>query len=235
MPRVDLNIDLGELPGEPEALFALASTANVACGGHAGDLASMERAIALATTHGAAIAAHPSYPDREGFGRRTIAMDPAAIAASIEAQCGALAAVAARLGASVARMKPHGALYHDASREMAIADAVIEGALRGLAIDPAALTIVGPPVSLLRDRALARGMKYAREGFADRGYRADGSLVPRSEPGALIADPEAAAGQALDLARSGAVDTLCVHGDTKGAVAIAARVREALVAAGLLG
>lgn len=231
---MDLNIDLGELPGEPDELFAIATTANVACGGHAGDSASMERAIGLALAHGAAIAAHPSYPDREGFGRKTIAMEPSAIQASIEGQCAALAAIAKRLGAAVARVKPHGALYHDASRDPAIAAAVVEGAARGLGIEARDLTIVGPPTKFLRDAAMARGAAYARESFADRGYRADGSLVPRSEPGALITDPDAAARQAIAIARSGDVETICVHGDTQGAVAIARRVREALAAEGHL-
>lgn len=229
---IDLNVDLGELPDEPEELFAIAATANIACGGHAGDDRSMDRAVARALAAGTRIAAHPSYPDREGFGRKTMAIEPAALAAAVEAQCAALAAVARRLGASVSRVKPHGALYHDAARDPALAAAVIEGAARGL--DSRDLTIVGPPGQHLAAEAARRGLVYAREGFADRGYRADGSLIPRTQPGALITDPDAAARQALALARSGDVETLCVHGDTAGAVAIASRVRAALEEAGLL-
>ena len=234
MASIDLNVDLGELPAEPAELFSLATTANIACGGHAGDTASMERAVTRALAHGTRIAAHPSYPDREGFGRKTMSLAPAAIEVAVEAQCRALADVVRRLGATVTRVKPHGALYHDASKDAAIAAAVIDGALRGLGVAVADVTIVGPKASFLAAEARRRGASYAREGFADRGYRADGSLVPRSEPGALITDPEAAARQALDLSRSGTIETLCVHGDTEDAVAIAARVRAVLAEAGLL-
>ncbi|MFT3767124.1 MAG: LamB/YcsF family protein [Minicystis sp.] len=234
MSSIDLNVDLGELPEEPAELFALATTANVACGGHAGDAASMERALARAIAHETRIAAHPSYPDRAGFGRKSMAMEPAAIEAAVAAQCAALAAVAKQVGATVTRVKPHGALYHDAARDAAIAAAVIGGSLRGLGVAAGEVVIVGPPTGSLVAEARRRGAAYAREGFADRGYREDGSLVPRSEPGALITDPEAAARQALTLARSGTIETLCVHGDTKDAVAIATRVRGALAEAGLL-
>lgn len=235
MSTIDLNIDLGELPGEPAELFTLATTANIACGGHAGDAASMERAVGLALARGVRLAAHPSYPDRPGFGRKSMNLDPAAIGAAVEAQCAALADVARHLGATVARVKPHGALYHDAARDPAIAAAVIDGALRGLGVAAEAVVIVGPPSGSLLTEAGRRGAGYAREGFADRGYREDGSLVPRSEPGALLTDPEAAARQALALAASGTIETLCVHGDTRDAVAIATRVRAALAGAGILG
>ncbi|APR85234.1 Lactam utilization protein LamB [Minicystis rosea] len=234
MASIDLNVDLGELPAEPAELFSLATTANIACGGHAGDEASMERSISRAIAQGTRIAAHPSYPDRAGFGRKTMSLAPAAIEHAVEAQCRALADVARRLGATVTRVKPHGALYHDAGKDAAIAAAVIDGALRGLGIAAAEATIVGAPTSFLHTEAERRGAAYAREGFADRGYRADGSLVPRSEPGALLTDPEAAAQQALTLARSGTIETLCVHGDTEDAVSIATRVRAALTEAGLL-
>lgn len=234
MGPIDLNIDLGELPDEPPELFALATTANVACGGHAGDAASMERALLRATAHGTRIAAHPSYPDRAGFGRKSLPMDAAAIGAAVEAQCAALAAIAQRLGCPLRRMKPHGALYHDAARDASIAAAVIAGAIRGFGAAAGEIVIVGPNAGSLQTEATRLGASYAREGFADRGYRPDGSLVPRSEAGALIIDPEAAARQALALARSGTIETLCVHGDTHGAVAIAARVRVALAEAGLL-
>jgi UPF0271 protein len=233
MPSIDLNVDLGELPDEPAELFAIATTANIACGGHAGDDATMERAVARALASGARIAAHPSYPDREGFGRTSMKLAPEAIAATVEAQCAAIAAIARRLGAAVTRVKPHGALYHDANHDGAIAAAVIEGAARGLGVAMEALTVVGPPAGALRDEAARRGAAYAREGFADRGYRADGTLVPRTQAGALITDPEAAAQQAIALAQGGTIETLCVHGDTKDAVAIAARVRRALEEAGL--
>jgi UPF0271 protein len=234
MSPVELNVDLGELPGEPAELFALATTANVACGGHAGDTASMARAISFSMTRGTRVAAHPSYPDRAGFGRTSLAMDPAALAASVEAQCAALAAIARKLGYPVTRVKPHGAVYHDAARDPALAAAVLEGAARGLGVAAADLVVTGPPQGALLAAAKRAGAAYVREGFADRAYRADGTLVPRSEAGALITDPEAAARQALALARSGTIETVCVHGDTRDAVAIASRVRDALAGAGLL-
>ena len=234
MPTVELNIDLGELPGEPAELFGLATTVNLACGGHAGDKASMARALSFAMARGTKVAAHPSYPDREGFGRTSVAMDPAAIGAAVEAQCAALQALARRLGFPVGMVKPHGALYHDAAGSPAIAAAVIEGAARGLAVDLKALTVIGPPRGALLYEALRRGARYAREGFADRAYRPDGTLVPRSEAGALLTSPEACARQAMGLASAGLIETLCVHGDSEGAVEIASRVRDALAGAGML-
>lgn len=234
MPQVDLNIDLGEKPGEPAELFALATVANVACGGHAGDQASMARAVSFAMTRGTRLAAHPSYPDREGFGRTTMAIAPADLAASIEQQCAALQAIARKLGYPAAMVKPHGALYHDAARDPAIAAAVLDGAAHGLGLPASELTVVGPPRGALLEEARRRGARYAREGFADRAYQADGALVPRSQPGALVTDPAACARQALALAGSGGLETICVHGDTPDAVAIAARVRDALAQAGSL-
>jgi len=207
---VTLNIDLGELPDEPEELYRLATVVNIACGGHAGDEASMRRAVALARASGARIAAHPSYPDRENFGRKTMAMEPEALARSIDDQCRALAAIAG----SLELVKPHGALYHDLARDPALA-AVVLRPLGNVAI-------VGPP-----------GAPYATitEGFADRGY--DGEhLKPRGTPGALIEDPARAAEQALSLV--GRVQTICVHGDTPNAVPIASAVRAALARAGVL-
>ena len=233
-PQVDLNIDLGELPGEPAELFALATVANVACGGHAGDRASMARAVSFALTRGTRVAAHPSYPDRDGFGRTTMAITPADLAAAVEAQCAGLQAIARKLGYPVAMVKPHGALYHDAARDPAIAAAVLDGAAHGLGVPAAELTVIGPPRGALLDEALRRGARYAREGFADRAYAGDGTLLPRSQPGALITDPGACARQALALVSAGGLETLCVHGDTPDAVAIAVRVRDALVQAGLL-
>jgi UPF0271 protein len=234
MAPVELNIDLGEMPGEPAELFALATVVNVACGGHAGDAASMARAISFAMTRGTKLAAHPSYPDRAGFGRATMTIAPEDLAAAVDQQCAALQAVARKLGYPAAAMKPHGALYHDAARDPSIAAAVMDGVVRGLGIAASELVVVGPPRGALLDVALRRGARYAREGFADRAYRDDGTLVPRSEPGALLTDPDACARQALALVGAGGIETLCVHGDTPGAVAIAARVRDALAQAGAL-
>ncbi len=245
-PRaVALNVDLGELADEPEDLYRLATVVNVACGGHAGDAASMARAIALARASGAEIAAHPSYPDRAGFGRTSMALSPAALEEAIAEQCAALQTIATGVAAAgvmagphvaaerrVRAVKLHGALYHDAAKDPAIAAAVMSGASRGLGIQD--VTWIGPARGELRERARAAGLAYVREGFADRGVLPDGSLVPRGRPGALVEEPERAAAQALALARAGIVDTLCVHSDTPNAVAIARAVRAALDAEGLL-
>jgi UPF0271 protein len=161
-------------------------------------------------------------------------MAPADLAVSVDEQCAALQAIARRLGYPAAMVKPHGALYHDSARDPAIAAAVIDGAARGLGLPAAEMTVVGPPRGALLEEALRRGARYAREGFADRAYQSDGTLVPRSRPGALVTDPGACARQALALAGSGGLETICVHGDTPDAVAIAARVRDALAQAGAL-
>jgi 5-oxoprolinase (ATP-hydrolysing) subunit A len=232
VPAVELNIDLGELPGEPAELYALATVVNIACGGHAGDVASMARALSFALARGARVAAHPSYPDRAGFGRVSLALSPEALRESVEEQCAALAKIARRLAYPVAAVKPHGALYHDAARDPALAAAVVEGALRGLSAS--AVTVVGPPAGALADEARSRGLAYAREGFADRAYRPDGSLVPRTEAGALLTQVQACVRQAIALASSGRVETLCLHGDTPGALDLARAVRGALEQAGLL-
>lgn len=219
-----LNIDLGELPDEPEALWALAELANVACGGHAGDDRSMANACALAKRHQTALGAHPSYEDRENFGRRSLAIPVAELEESVRRQCERLVAIARQQGVEVTHVKPHGALYHDAANDPALARAVIAAARAAIG-SPA---IVGPPGSKLLEAAREAGLAALAEGFADRGYRPDGTLVPRTEEGALLTRPEEAAAQARHLADSGRFDTLCVHSDTLGAVAIARAVREAL-------
>jgi UPF0271 protein len=225
---VAINIDLGEFPDEPHELYGFATVANLACGGHAGDADSMRHAVEAALRSGARIAAHPSYPDRSGFGRVRMTMPPSELRASIASQCRALAEIVARLGASISAVKPHGALYH-AARAEDVAEALLEGVNDALGRVP----IVGEPFGALEREALRAGFAYLREGFADRGYR-DGSLVPRGEAGALIQDPKAAAAQAVELAVRGDVQTVCVHGDTPRAVAIAEAVFEALRARGLL-
>jgi UPF0271 protein len=213
---VSLNVDLGELPDEPEELYSLATVVNIACGGHAGDEASMTRSVALARRYGARIAAHPSYPDRAGFGRKTMAIAPDALGRSIAEQCRALAAIAGEL----TLVKPHGALYHDLAKKPELVEPFLA------AVGDA--TVVGPPRSPLAERT-----KFVAEGFADRGYDGD-TVLARGTPGALIEDPAAAAKQALTLVARGEVQTICVHGDTPNAVAIARAVREALRDAGAL-
>jgi UPF0271 protein len=220
-----LNIDLGELPDEPEALYALAHIANVACGGHAGDDHSMARAVALCAAGGTALGMHPSYPDREGFGRRECEMLPAALEATVAEQCGRLVTIARRGGVPVAYAKAHGALYHAATRDLVTARALVAGARRAAGDD---IIWIGAAGGALARVAADAGLAFAREAFADRATRPDGSLVPRGEPGAVIADEAAAVAQALALARRGDVDTVCLHGDTTGAVALARAVRAAL-------
>jgi len=228
---VSLNIDLGELPDEDEDLVRLATMVNIACGGHAGDASTMERTITRAMDAGARIAAHPSYPDREGFGRKTMGIEPDVLARSIAEQIGALVRIAARLGAEVVAVKPHGALYHDAARDPRVAAAFFAGMEEALARP---VRVVGPPRGELLRLSRERGWPYLREGFADRAYQSDGTLVPRSAPGALLEDPLVASEQAARLAASGEYDTLCVHGDTQGAAHIARSVREKLAASGRL-
>jgi UPF0271 protein len=223
--RVLLNIDLGELPDEPEPLYAFAHLANIACGGHAGDDASMRRAVQLCQERGARVGAHPSYPDRDGFGRRPFAIAPEALRASVLEQCARLAEIARPLGAAVAFVKPHGALYHAATEERALAEAVVGAAGEALG---AAVVVVGAARGELGAAAARAGLGYAREGFADRAARADGSLIARGQSGALVIDPGVCAERARALASRGDVETVCVHGDTPGAVSIARAVRAAL-------
>ncbi|AKF08179.1 5-oxoprolinase subunit PxpA [Sandaracinus amylolyticus] len=223
-----LNVDAGEMESEPEALWAIAHALNVACGGHAGDARSMERVLRACREHHVRAGAHPSYPDREGFGRRRIALATEALETSIAAQCRALRVVAERVGIAIEHAKLHGALYHDAAKDPSIAAACV----RAIRAELGPVAILGPGDSALEHAARGAGGSYEREGFADRGMRADGSLIPRGQPGALIEDPVRAAGQARALATSGDVDTICVHGDTPGALAIARAVRETLDALG---
>jgi UPF0271 protein len=227
-----LNIDAGEHDDEPDALYAVADLVNIACGGHAGDARSMERVLRACKAYATLAGAHPSFEDREGFGRRELAVDARAVGVGVLRQCRALRDVAERVGVEIRYLKPHGALYHAANRRDDLAVALLEGAREGLEGLSPATTIIGPPEGALRRAARALGLRFAREGFADRGMRPDGTLVPRGEPGALLTDPEVARAQARRLITSGAYDTLCVHGDTDGAVAIARAVRSELDAAG---
>lgn len=216
-----MNLDAGEHADEPEELWALFDVLNIACGGHAGDASSMDRVVRWCVASQRGIGAHPSYPDRVGFGRRSLVIEPAELTATLTEQCLSLSEIARQHGRAVAYVKPHGALYHDAATRPAIAEAVVAAAR---AIGD--VTVIGPPAGALRDAATAQGLRYASEGFADRRMRADGSLVPRTEPGALLTEPTAAAEQARALADR--VDTICLHADTPGALAIASAVHKAL-------
>jgi UPF0271 protein len=219
---VDLNIDLGELPGEPDELYALSTVVNVACGGHAGDAASMKRAVNLALRYGARIAVHPSYPDREQFGRARMAIPADMLYESIIEQIAALRQIAAEAGSALWGAKAHGALYHAATDDPQLAAALLDAIV---AACPDGLVIIGPPWGHLETASRARQLRYAREGFADRSYDEQGRLIPRGAPGDILVDPSVCAEQALRLARSGTDETICVHGDTPHAVAIEAKRR----------
>jgi len=225
---IDLNCDAGEGCGPEAELVAWVTSVNVACGLHAGDPVTARRTVELAAAAGVAVGAHPGFPDREGFGRRALALAPREVADLVAYQVGALWGICRAAGVRLCHVKPHGALYHLAARDDGVAEAVV-GAVR--AVDPS-LLVVAPPGSALVAAAARAGLRAVREGFADRAYAPDGSLLPRHEPGAVIASPGQAAEQACRLARSGAVDTLCVHGDHPHAAAVARAVRTALEAAG---
>ncbi len=224
MRRVRLDVDLGELPDEPEALYAAAHLVNVAAGGHAGDDASMRRACRLALRYGAEIGAHPSYPDRPHFGRRSMPLPRAALQSTLRAQLAALGQAALAEGARVTHLKAHGALYHDAARDPSVAEVLIETALESLG----APAILAPPRAALADAAEEAGLVVLVEGFADRGLGPDGALLPRAAPGAMLDDVQAVRAQALRLRGEGVYDVLCVHGDGPRAAELARAVREAL-------
>lgn len=235
--RVDLNADLGERSdGADAALLALVSSANIACGWHAGGATMMQQCVAWALARGVAIGAHPSFPDRDNFGRTEMRLPAQDIHSGVLYQIGALAAIAAARGARLAHVKPHGALYNMAARDAALADTIV-AAVR--AFDPA-LAVFGLAGSELVAAARRAGLRAVEEVFADRGYQADGSLVPRGRPGALIGDEERALAQTLHMVRDGkvrAVDgswvavtahTVCLHGDGAHALAFARRIRARL-------
>ncbi len=244
--RVDLNCDMGESfgryrLGQDAAMLDVVTSANVACGLHAGDPLVMQRTVAEAAARGVAIGAHPSFPDRQGFGRRFMDLTSDEIEAFVLYQLGALAGFARVAGTRLVHVKPHGALYNWVAKDRESATAIA----RAVAAFDATLTIVTLPGLALAQVAREHGLRVAREGFADRAYQADGSLVPRSEPGAVIHDPAQAAARAVQMVTQGAIqtidgvtipleiDTLCVHGDTPGAVGIAAELRDALEASGV--
>ena len=229
---IDLNSDVGEgfgaWPGGPDAaLMPLLTSVNVACGFHAGDPSIMRRTCARAVEHGCVIGAQVSYPDIVGFGRRFIDMHPDDLADAVVYQLGALEAFARTAGSAVRYVKPHGALYNAIVTNQAQAAAVARAAHQ---VD-SSLAVMGLPGSAIQRACRTLGLRFVTEGFADRGYTSEGTLVSRSEPGALITDPPQAASHALALATAG-VESVCVHSDTPGAVAILDAVAQALAAAG---
>jgi UPF0271 protein len=218
---VDLNADLGEEVTDDAALLAVVTSANVACGYHAGSVAIMRAVCEEAAARGVSVGAQVSYDDREHFGRVARDVPHAVLRAQVADQVGTLAELAATAGTTVRYVKPHGALYHRVIDDEEQADAVLAGS--------ADLPVLGMPGALL-DAAAAAGRTVWHEGFPDRGYGADGRLLPRGHQGALLDDEDEIAAQAVRLA--GSVDSVCVHGDSPGAVAHARAVRRALEAAG---
>ena len=239
--HIDLNADLGEGCDNDEALLALISSANIACGWHAGDAATMVRTVKWALERGVAIGAHPSYPDRENFGRTEMQRDPEAVYADVLYQIGALDAIVRAQGGELHHVKPHGALYNQAVRDPALARAIVR-AVRDFDAD---LVFFGLAGSQMIDIAKEAGLRVKQEVFADRGYNPDGTLVKRGTPGALHEDEEVALNQTLTMVREKRVraidgtwvpiqaETVCLHGDGAHALAFARRIRERLGAEGI--
>lgn len=230
---IDLNADVGESfgrweLGEDRALLPHLTSANVACGFHAGDPLTLRRTCALAVVQGVVIGAQVGYRDLAGFGRRFIDVAPDELEADVLYQLSALSGIAVAAGGAVAYLKPHGALYHAVNSHEAQADAVIAAVVAF-----GGLPVLGLAGSSFLDRVAAAGLPTIGEGFADRAYLPEGGLVPRSEPGAVLLDPAAVAAQAVRLASSGSVRSLCIHGDSPGAATSAAAVRVALSDAGI--
>ncbi|CAM5328030.1 MULTISPECIES: LamB/YcsF family protein [Streptomyces] len=246
MTSIDLNADLGEGFGrwrltDDEQLLTVVTSANVACGFHAGDAVTMRRVCELAAARGVRVGAQVSYRDLAGFGRRAMDVPSAELAAEVAYQIGALEVFARAAGTRVSYVKPHGALYNRVVHDEEQAAAVVAGVL----LADAALPVLGLPGSRLLEAARAAGLTGVTEAFADRAYTEEGTLVPRGQEGAVVTDPEAVVERSLHLARDRAViarsgtrigvdaRSLCLHGDTPGAVDLARRVRERLESSGI--
>ncbi|MEV5936668.1 5-oxoprolinase subunit PxpA [Streptomyces sp. NPDC052079] len=246
MTSIDLNADLGEGFGrwrltDDERLLSVVTSANVACGFHAGDAATMRRVCELAAERGVRIGAHVSYRDLAGFGRRAMDVPSAELAAEVAYQIGALEVFARAAGARVAYVKPHGALYNRVVRDQEQARAVVDGVV----LADATLPLLAMPGSRLLELAGKAGLPVVSEAFADRAYTDEGTLVPRREEGSVVTDAASVVARSVELARYGEVDalsgrrvevrarSLCLHGDTPGAVDLARRVRAALETSGV--
>ena len=245
-PRLDLNADLGESfgawrLGDDSAMVGLVTSANVACGFHAGDALTLQRTCATAAAAGVVVGAQVGYRQLAGFGRWAVDMPSAELTADVIYQIGALDGLCRVAGTSVAYVKPHGALYNTAAVDQRQARAVV----KAVAAYDSSLPILGLPGSVLLAEAAAAGLRTVREAFADRGYTPEGGLVPRDQPGALLSDPDEVAARMLRLATQGRIravdgsdlaveaDSICTHGDSPGAVAMARAIRAALEAAGV--
>jgi len=238
---IDINSDVGESfgpykMGNDEELFPFITSANIACGFHAGDPGTIRRTLDLAVRHKVAVGAHPGYPDRLHFGRVALPYSAAEVVDFVLYQIGALQAMAETSGLKLQHVKLHGALYHVAAEDRRLAEALLDGIVRF----QHSLIIVGPPSSTLQEESEDRGLDYAAEGFADRAYTDEGKLVSRTKSNSLLTDPPAAAEQALQIVKERKADsvsgkkidlkvqTICIHGDTPGAARIAKAVREKL-------
>jgi len=219
---IDLNADLGEGFANDRALLELVTSANVCCGAHAGNPPAIRQTLRDATALGVCIGAHPGYADRSSFGRHEQKLSALEVMNLISSQISELTSLAAQVGARVLYLKPHGALYNQAQRDPEVAGGVV------MAARAFGFPLFGLPGSLLESEANNHGVVYVAEGFTDRRYRADGSLAPRSEPGALLREPNEIEEQVIRMVREGRVATLCIHGDLPGAVANAELVRRVL-------
>lgn len=231
--HVDLNADLGEGAGHDKELLKLVSSASIACGFHAGDAETMHETISAARDQGVAVGAHPSLFDRENFGRKQMAVSPTEVFEAVSYQLGVFQAIANNLGVRPNHVKPHGALYNMATRDQQLADAIA----RAIVAVDLSLVLFAPDKSALARAGEAEHLGVAREVFADRNYLADGSLVPRNRPDALLHDPKESAARVMRMLREGKVqsidnvdvdvraETICVHGDTPGAVEFARVLR----------
>jgi 5-oxoprolinase (ATP-hydrolysing) subunit A len=244
--RIDLNSDVGEsfgayTVGQDAILIPHITSANVACGFHAGDPSVMRATVATARQHGVAVGAHPGFPDLVGFGRRELQATAREVEDFVTYQIGALWAIAAAQGVKLQHVKPHGALFNMAVRDASLADAIA----RGTAAVDRSLILFGLPGSELIAAGQRAGLRTAAEVFADRGYEPDGTLVSRRKAGAVIHDSAAVAERVVRMARDRSViavdgsvlrlelDTICIHGDTPGAADLATRIREALAGVGV--
>jgi UPF0271 protein len=232
---IDINSDVGESrlaleDGSDEALMRSVTSANIACGAHAGDAWTMERSVDLAIRYSAGVGAHPGYRDPGNFGRVSVPLSPQDLSTLVYGQISRLGAIARNLGTEIVHVKPHGALYHDAASDALVAAAIADGAARW----SRALILVGMAGSQMLKVWNKKGLRTAGEVFADRRYEEDGSLRSRSFPDALVTDPALASGQALRLAEDAGVSTICIHSDTPNSAEIARAVKEVLSRAGFL-
>ncbi len=225
--EIDLNCDLGEGGSTDEDLMLIITSANICCGAHAGSIADSQRALQLAQRYGVRVGCHPGYPDRDYFGRRELELAPAQVFELCHEQVAHLAQLAAREGVALAYLKPHGGLYHQACRDTEIAQVIVNVASNFQ------LAVMGLPGSVLQTQAQHR-CPFIAEGFADRRYQKNGSLIPRTQADAFVATPQEAVLQVAQLVHDAGVRSICVHGDNPAALAFVRAVRNSLETAGFL-